>query len=182
MKLQSSELLKELSALTLQHAEFAQQIFSLPDATLQQRPGPDSWNALECIEHLNRYGHFYLPEIEKRLQQYQGGAAPGFRSGLLGNYFAKTMWPKEKLNKMKTFRAMNPSNTPVDRNVIEVFIDQQQTMLKLLKRCTHADLNKIKTSVSISAFIKLRLGDSLRVVIYHNERHIRQAKKAMALT
>ena len=24
-----------------------------------------SWNILECVEHLNRYGAFYLPAIEK---------------------------------------------------------------------------------------------------------------------
>lgn len=39
------------------------------------------------------------------------------------------------------------------------------------------DLGKIKTSISISKWIKLKLGDTFRVIIYHNERHIVQANK-----
>jgi hypothetical protein len=37
---------------------------------------------------------------------------------------------------------------------------------------------QIKTSISISSFIKLRLGDTLRLVVYHNWRHLIQAKNA----
>ena len=41
------------------------------------------------------------------------------------------------------------------------------------------DLNKIKTAISISKWIKLKLGDTFRVVVYHNERHIKQANKIL---
>jgi hypothetical protein len=38
------------------------------------------------------------------------------------------------------------------------------------------DLTKVKTAISLSKFIKLRLGDTLRFLVYHNERHILQAQ------
>src|SRR5690606_41809639 len=49
--------------------------------------------------------------------------------------------------------------------------------LQLLEASKRVDLTQVKTSISISKWIKLRLGDTLRVVIYHNRRHIVQALK-----
>lgn len=179
MKIASPQLLNELTNLTKQHLSFIQQLEALPDPVLTQKAHATSWSALECIEHLNRYGHFYLPEISKRIAETRTEAAPVFKSGWLGNYFANSMLPKEKLNKMKTFAAMNPLNSNVDRTVIDTFILQLQTMLDLLQQCRNVNLNTIKTSISISSFIKLKLGDTLRVVIYHNERHVKQIERAI---
>ncbi|MEY4902729.1 MAG: hypothetical protein RLZZ292_544, partial [Bacteroidota bacterium] len=39
----------------------------------------------------------------------------------------------------------------------------------------HASLGKVRVPVSITRFLKLKLGDTLRFVIYHNERHVQQA-------
>ncbi|WP_211316514.1 DinB family protein [Niabella yanshanensis] len=179
MKIASHQLLNELTDLTNQHLFYIQQLQSLPDQALTQKASVTSWSALECIEHLNRYGNFYLPEISKRIMETRTNAAPVFKSGWLGNYFANSMLPKEKLNKMKTFAAMNPLNSNVDRAVINTFILQLQTMLDLLQQCRNVNLSTIKTSISISSLIRLKLGDTLRVVIYHNERHVKQIEKAI---
>ena len=37
-------------------------------STLTWRENPTSWNILECIEHINRYGDFYLPEIASKIK------------------------------------------------------------------------------------------------------------------
>lgn len=179
MKIASSQLLDNLTDLTRQHLRFMEQLQALPDQALTQKAHATSWSALECIEHLNRYGNFYLPEIRKRVETSHEPAASLFKSGWLGNYFANSMWPKEKLNRMKTFASMNPLNSHLDRSVITVFILQLQTMLNLLQQCRNVNLNTVKTSISISSLIKLKLGDTLRVVIYHNERHARQIERAI---
>jgi len=87
------------------------------------------------------------------------------------------MLPKEKLNKMKTFKSMNPNGSDLDVFIIDKFINQQKEMLDLLNRVRTVNLQKVKTSISISKWIKLRLGDTLRVVIYHNQRHLVQVGK-----
>ncbi|MGE9314628.1 DinB family protein [Niabella sp. CJ426] len=179
MKIASPQLLNELTDLTKQHLSYIQQLKALPDQALTQKADATSWSALECIEHLNRYGHFYLPEISRQIAETRTEAVPVFKSGWLGNYFANSMLPKEKLNKMKTFAAMNPLNSPIDRTVIDTFMLQLQTMLDLLQQCRSVNLNTIKTSISISSLIKLKLGDTLRVVIYHNERHVKQIARAI---
>lgn len=179
MKINAAQLLNELTALTRKHLQQVQEMQSLPDEVLNSKPLPESWNALECIEHLNRYGRFYLPEMEEKIKASDHRPGTVFRSGWLGNYFANSMLPREKLNKMKTFRSMNPVNTGLNRSVLDTFASQLQKMLLLLQLAANTDLTKVKTAISISSFIKLRLGDTLRVVIYHNERHLRQAESAM---
>lgn len=155
---------------------------SLSIDELNRRNSPNSWSILECLEHLNRYGDFYLPEIDTQLNKAQVSNNELFSSGWLGNYFALSMLPGEngKLNKMKTFKSMNPIHTRLGVDVISKFEDQQKQMLELLTRAQRVDLSKVKTSISISKWIKLRLGDTFRVVVYHNQRHIKQASKVLA--
>lgn len=80
---------------------------------------------------------------------------------------------------MNTFKEMNPFEKNLDQSVIDKFIKQQKELLDLLKLAESKNLTKIRTRISISKWIKLRLGDTFRVVIYHNFRHIKQAEKAI---
>ena len=179
MKIDSQDLLSDLTALTRQHISMAEELQKHSFEDLSHRPAPGSWNVLECIQHLNLYGDYYLPEIEKQIRESEHPWQEQFKSGFLGNYFAQSMLPKEKLNKMKTFRDKDPIETDLDVNVISEFIRQQQQMLELLRAAEKVDLGKTKTGTSISKFIKLKLGDSFRVVIYHNQRHLEQALRAL---
>jgi len=61
---------------------------SLSIDELNRRNSPNSWSILECLEHLNRYGDFYLPEIDTQLNKAQVSNNELFNSGWLGNYFA----------------------------------------------------------------------------------------------
>ena len=180
MKILSLDLIADLIQRTKDNLNQVIAFQELKLVALNKKVNPKSWSALECIEHLNRYGDFYLPEIEQRMRKAKkSNPKTSFKSGLLGNYFAKAMLPKEKLNKMKTFKSMNPLDSHLDKTVLTKFIDQQRKMLELLQFAKEIDLTKTKTSISISKLIKLRLGDSFRVVIYHNQRHLLQASLAM---
>ena len=175
----SKNLLQDLLERTQEIKHKAEGFKTLPLETLNWKSSPDSWSILECLEHLNRYGDYYIPEIEKRITASQYRPAEIFKSGWLGNYFANAMLPKEKLNKMKTFTSMNPKGSRLDKAVITKFIAQQQDLINVLKLASRADLTKTKTGISISKWIKLRVGDTLRVVIYHNQRHMAQAEKVL---
>lgn len=175
----SETLINELIELTQKNLNDVQSFKNLTDNQLNLKRTTESWSILECIEHLNRYGNFYIPEISERLKHSTFKRTPTFKTGILGNYFAKSMLPKEKLNKMKTFKSMNPNNSLLDRQVLDTFIQQQESLINLLKDAKNTDLTKIKTAISISKLIKLRLGDTFRIVIYHNLRHMVQAKKVL---
>ena len=181
MQLQS-DLLQDLKQRTEKVLTAAEVLLDLPLDELNYKPDPDTWSALECLEHLNRYGDFYLPEISHRIQSGSEKRNDLFRSGWLGNYFAKSLLPKEKLNKMKTFSSMDPMGSELGAEVLHTFLAQQKQTLTLLKEAETVSLSKTKTAISISSWIKLRLGDTLRVLIYHNQRHILQAARALQST
>jgi len=180
MKTTNKELIKDLIQRTQDHLNQAERYLQMNVEDLNWKENPEKWSVLECIEHLNRYGDFYIPEMSQRIKSgRKASSAPTFKSGWLGNYFSKSMLPKEKLNKMKTFKSMNPIGSDLDKSVVKKFIKQQKQLLELLDAARTTDLTKTKTSISISKLIKLRLGDTFRVVIYHNYRHIVQADKVL---
>ncbi|MBP1164716.1 MULTISPECIES: DinB family protein [unclassified Chryseobacterium] len=180
MKISTSALLDELKGRTSQHIQYAQMLMQKTEEELNFRVTENTWSTLECLEHLNRYGDFYIPEITNRIAASKTSPKTIFKPGILGNYFAKSMLPKEKLNKMKTLKEMNPIHSHLNKNVVNEFILQQQQFLELLDKAHNVDLQKTKTSISISKLIKLKLGDTFRFVIYHNVRHMRQIQKIVS--
>ena len=186
----SNELINDLKSRTEKVLTQSEKFLSLSNEELNYRTSPDSWSVLECLEHLNLYGRFYLKEMKTRMEESPKKSAEIFKSGLIGNYFANSMLPvstgstsvssTKKPNNMKTFSNMNPINSSLDKRVIEEFIQQQHEMLRLLDFAKNRNLNIIKCGITISKLIKLKLGDTFRFVIYHNERHLIQAKRVLS--
>ena len=172
----SEQLLHELSAMVLRHSTEMEKLKLLPIEKLRWRPKPHCWTVLECLEHLNRYGDFYIPEINERIKRSATPSNTNFRPGWLGNYFAKIMLPGENTKKMKTFKDKNPIGTELDMETVDRFLNQQKQLLHLLDEARKVDLTQTKTATSISKWIRLRLGDTFRVVICHNERHVVQVE------
>ncbi len=180
MKIESEVLIPDLIERTRVNLNDAVKLESFSLEALNWKEHPESWSALECMEHLNLYGDFYLPEFEDRISKSKFDFVKEFKSGTLGNYFAKSMLPKEKLNKMKTFKDKNPIGSNLSISSIDRFVEQQKRTLDLLDKSRKIDLNRTKSSISISKYIKLKLGDAFRVVIYHNQRHIVQAQRVLS--
>jgi len=181
MKMNSSQLIEDLQAITDEIIATVKHFKTLNSIDLNAKQSPEKWSAFECLEHLNLYGDFYLPEIENRiLKAPKNNQNFVFKSGLLGNYFAVSMQYKNgKISKMKTFKDKNTNNSILDMKCLERFLKQQERMKALLADANNVDLNQVKTSITISTLIKLKLGDTLRFLIYHNQRHIIQAETAI---
>lgn len=144
---------------------------------LTWKQNPTSWSVLECLEHLNLYGDFYLPEIDSKIKSSKSKFEAEFKSGVLGNYFAKSMLPQDKMKKMNTFKDKNPLNSKLDLSVIDKFISQQMQFIDLLNQAKNVSLNKTKITTSISKLIKLKLGDTFQFLINHNLRHLKQIER-----
>tara|TARA_B110000503_G_scaffold130446_1_gene203854 strand:+ start:104 stop:649 length:546 start_codon:yes stop_codon:yes gene_type:complete len=179
--MESEKLIQDLIERTKENMNPAEKLSTLSIDKLNWKVEQNSWSILECLEHLNLYGDFYIPEIKSKIENSSTLPNRNFKPGMLGDYFAKGMLPKEKLNKMKTFKDKNPIGGALDKKVIQRFIAQQEQLLNLLDQTRKIDLNKTKTAISISKWIKLKLGDTFRVVIYHNDRHIAQANNVLDL-
>ena len=174
------DLINDLTERTLkiQSALKNLETFSIDD--LNKRDHPDAWSAFECIAHLNIYGDFYIPEITRKIAQ-SGNKIPStvFKSGILGNYFVKMVGPLDASKKMKTLSSANPLGSALNIPTLHKFDKQQSAMLEILKNAATVNLNKTRTGISIAPWIKIKLGDTLRVVILHNQRHMEQALRAV---
>jgi hypothetical protein len=155
----------------------------IPHSKFALRPSPESWSANECLQHLNSYGRYYLPEIEDALKKSQNDqSATSFSPGWLGNYFTKLMTPKADgsvSKKLKSPKDHSPKVIIESPLVVTEFIDQQEKLLAVLANCKSVNLNLAKVGISIAPFMKLKLGDVLMFLIAHQVRHILQAERAL---
>ncbi|MNL07324.1 DinB superfamily protein [compost metagenome] len=144
---------------------------------MNKKHSPYEWSVLECIEHLNLYGSFYLPVIENAILSQKTVINPMiFKSGIIGNYFVNLIKIRPgKAKKMSAVKDMTPVNRHLTITTIERFLKQQEKLELLLNKAKYVDMARAKTPISISKFIKLRLGDTLRFMVYHIERHVVQA-------
>ena len=181
MKIDTTQLIDSLLEKTTQSTLAAQRLKNLSLDQLNFKLHPEKWSALQCIEHLNLYGDYYLPEIEKQiLEQPANSTNLIFRSGIIGNYFAKLMSVENgKMTKMKSPKDKNPTNSMLTLLTIDRFLKQQERLKSLLEQARHIDVAKTKVSISLIKFIRLRLGDTFRFFVNHIERHILQAEKAV---
>jgi hypothetical protein len=156
----------------------------IPHSRFARKPSPEIWSANECLQHLNSYGRYYLPAIEKSIKK---GSKVSFKdefsSGWLGNYFTKLMLPTangKPSKKMKSPKDHAPKTIIESHLVIAEFIGQQEKLLQLLTLAKKIDLNKSKVGISIAPFIKLKLGDVFMFLIAHLQRHTLQAQRALS--
>lgn len=176
MKIAQSKLIKELRDLT-QKAKTQVLVFkTYPEEQLNYKLNELDWSVLECIQHLCLYGVFYLPEIENRINNVTPVNKRYFKSGILGNYFVN-LTKASNTKKMKATKQMDTTGVKLSSEILDTFLEQLDCLDALLVKAETADLVKVKTSISLSRVIKLRLGDTLRFLVYHNERHVLQAKR-----
>jgi hypothetical protein len=178
MQQKTNLLIDELLLMLEKSTQQAKTFLNLSPEILNYKPAPNQWSILECIEHLNLYGDYYLPEIERRIiESSQASANSIFKSGLIGNYFANLMLVKNgSIKKMKTPKDKDPQNSQLNSTTIERFLKQQEKLTNLLNKARTSDLTNIKCSISLSKWIKLRLGDTFRFLIFHIDRHLKQAE------
>lgn len=176
IKIAKESLLLSLEASVEAHTAIAIREFqNLDESALLQTSHSGGWSIAQCLDHLNGYGHHYLPEMQKAMQKADSQPESGqFEGSWLGDYFTKMMDPATA-KKMKAFKNHVPPAKLEAHNVVAEFIQQQEQLMLLLTKARIIDLSSVGVPISISKLIRINLGDTFRFFIMHNERHIRQA-------
>lgn len=171
----ASRLLTDLKAKTEFSLKEGKKLLKVKEDRLNERPNYKSWTALQCIVHLNMFNEVYIKIMEEAMKS-SSSFSSNFSPGFIGNMYAKAMIPGPKSTKMAAAKHQTPSNGPFSHEDINTFLVQQKQILDMLQRAENVNLNTIKLKTPLSKWIKLKLGDVLRVIVYHNERHILQIK------
>lgn len=148
---------------------------------LLDAPASGEWSVAQILEHLNSYNRYYLPAIERAMQA-EKPAFSNYRPGWLGDFFTRLMkaGPDEQIRKkMKSPKEHVPGPQPDWQPVLIYFLSGQQQLLLLLEVASEKNLGSIRVPISISRFIKLKLGDTFRFLVAHQQRHFIQLKNAL---
>jgi hypothetical protein len=147
---------------------------------LLRKISPDKWSVAQIIEHLKSYGNYYLPEIKKALETAETSGRPAkaeFTPGWLGNYFTRIMLPDKDgkiTNRMQAPSDHWPAEDLDGREVLNQFLQQQYMLLEYLERARRINIGGVRIPISISRLIRLKLGDTFRFYIAHQQRHFFQ--------
>lgn len=161
------------------HWQAALQFQNLDEAILQQPAHTGGWGVSQCLSHLNSYGQYYLPRLRKAIDQQQNSSSSNtFSPSWLGAYLTRMIDPDCAPKKYKAVPKHQPNNAPGHATVAE-FIDQQEELIRLLRAVADTNPNTGRISISVMPLLWLSVGDVLQFMVFHNERHIRQAMRSL---
>jgi hypothetical protein len=154
----------------------------LTNEQLNAKPARGKWCISEIFEHLNITQGLYIKSILTKMSRASDTVSPIYKSGWLGDLVYTRIMPRPDgtVFKLKTPKILTPENKAIDgHEVLNNFLHQLDIVHDILQHAATKDIQRIKIPVALTNLIKLRLGDNLRLIIAHNERHILQAKRVM---
>lgn len=140
-----------------------------------------SWNINEIFAHLYYFSEYYQKSFKKKIIRTR------FREPqevFISSKLGKAAWKSMKLGnlknvkrKLKAHRSLNPTIHAelMHQNDVELFKSMQLEFLEIIENAKQINIKKAKIPMAISKIIRLRFGDALLYLNYHNERHIQQA-------
>ncbi|HYK57512.1 MAG TPA: DinB family protein [Flavisolibacter sp.] len=184
-KFKSEELIDQLEADVRQLIAAAEHLQQADNVKLSYPPEEGKWSAAQALEHLNMYNRYYLPAIEKAMVHIPKEVNAWFVPGFFGNYFTNMMMPKnvyEVKNRMKAMKGYRPDRGINVEGVFKEFYEHQNKLIQLLETARKRNLEQVRVPTSISTMIRLKLGDTFRFLIAHEQRHMIQARNAIRAT
>lgn len=177
-----NELFNELGDITQSGIAFVKKrMAKLNDNQLNWKPNKQTWSLNEIIAHLNSYANYYHPVFQTKIKNTKFKTA---KEKFVPSPLGRSAWKSMKLgranNIKRKFKAPKPYNPTFNKELVkgdevDRFLEEQEKFMGILKMAQEVNLKKVKVPISISKIIRLRLGDALLFVTYHNERHIQQA-------
>lgn len=154
---------------------------------LDWQPNEKSWSISQCLAHLNAYYRYYIPVFRGKISNTRfKDPQEFFSSSPLGIAVSSSVMlgkVKNVKRKLKSTKEYNPLiNTTLSlENVIQEYAVHVQEFKAVLKESATINLRKTKCPLSLRPVVKLNMGDAFIFTAYHNERHIEQMKRILAM-
>ena len=162
-----------------------QEFASLTDEQLRWKPAPDRWSIVECLQHLNLAERFYIRNIQHKVDKLGVVQTNPADQPLESDWVGKTMRyivdPQVKIKvPAPGIIRPRPAADLVPAEVMGQFMDLQALLHTLLDKAVYLDWNQEKVMTLFGNWLKLRLGDAVRMLVAHTERHLKQAMRVKA--
>lgn len=154
----------------------------LTDAQIRHKPAPDRWSILECLQHLNLAERFYIRNIQHKVDRLGLVQTNPADQPLESDWIGKLMlWAIDpSMNVKLPAPGMVRPRRPDDldpTNVMDQFLELQTLLRDFLNKAVYMDWNREKVMTMYGNWLKIRLGDALRMLVAHSERHLAQAMR-----
>lgn len=183
----TNQLIEIVTEITKENIDFvSKKVKKLSDTQLKWRPNPGVWSVTEILAHLNSYATYYHPAFLKKIENTRFTST---KEAFISSPLGRSAWKSMKLGKVQNvkrkFKAPKGHNPSIDTelitgNDVSDFIEAQNDLLTIIDKASDVNLRRVKVPISISKIVRLRLGDALLYVTYHNQRHIEQISKLIA--
>jgi len=177
----SDELLQKfLSEAPLLIETATRQFSGLSENQINWKPSEEKWSIGECIDHLVVTHKLYNSKVNELQPLFEdcGEGSFKFKHTFSGRMILKYVDPNST-TKAKTFKVFKPSMRQINTNIIRSFCEEVETMISFAEKLHGADLTKLKISSPATKLLKMNVGDALLINLYHDKRHLNQAKKIM---
>ena len=171
-RLSKNAFLKDLRGHIHQHCAIVEAAFQpLSNTHLNWRGDSKQWSIGQCFDHLNLTHAYYRSRIDPVLRtpapardpdEYQ----PSFWAGI---YMRFAFNPRFSFPAPS---AVTPASE-LNAGVIQTYLQNQRDLLDILDAVQSLDLNDLP--IPIKTGVSFNLGDALRIVVYHDALHLRQA-------
>ncbi len=153
----------------------------LSEAELNFKPSPQSWSIVEIYAHLNITNKTYISSIIKKMMTSRDVNTRNVKSGWLASWVYERLMPRADGT---VYKASSPKNfcSTTKKSAFKVmneFLEQQDIMYDILQHASTKDLDDITVPFYYSKLLSFSLGNTLRFIAAHNERHLMQAYQVM---
>jgi len=182
------ELLDRLVGMTQSLTDEARREFgTLSGKQMNWKPKDKSWSISQCLAHLNAFYRYYIPVFNGKISNTRFTTpTTHFMSSPLG-YAVSVSIKLGKLKNVKRRLKSSKDHNPVinkslpTENALQEYLEHQRNFIDTIIAASRINLRKAKCPLSVRPVVKLNIGDSLIYMVYHNERHIEQAKRVMRI-
>ena len=175
------DLVSTVSKISQENIEAVEKVISkLSETQLKWRPNPGIWSISDVLAHLNTYTRYYHPVFQRKIESTRFRSPnEEFMSSPLGRSAWKSMKLGNAKNIKRKFRARKGYNPLFDKDLhrqddMSFFKDSQSELVSIAESALTVNMRKVKIPISISKIVRLRLGDALLFIAYHNQRHMQQ--------
>jgi hypothetical protein len=179
-EIQTEETFKRVNDLLLQLKNYS-------NDELCKKPNETSWSAEECMQHLNSYGRYYLPQLHLAIEK-ELAKNPALKNEIKGSWIGRKFTQMMSVNangmvnsKLKAPKDHRPQTSTNALKTITEFEVQLIDLKASIDLCKRINLDKAKVPISISKWIKLSAGDVIDFYLAHHLRHLHQARRAMGI-
>ncbi len=154
---------------------------NLSSLQLNWKPTPEKWSIAQCLDHLIVSNSTYYPQLNEVISgQHRNSSYQNLKiiSRFSGNYLIKQTGAIVS-KPMKSPSAFIPSKSEISAAIVVDFEKHQNEFTSRLRKLDAIDLDNTVISSPALKIITYSLNDLLKILVGHEQRHLKQAKNIL---